>query len=355
VKASHEGWPNQAAVVAFFHGDEKGEEMRQLCWKIMITILMGGLMVNISPARALDPGEVMLEQPEPKPGAQEKKDEAPTTCGPIISDTCLPIETGKASLQFLWAYSVAGGNFTSNWRRVGAKGDFSTFSMPVKFTYGPAKDLEIYAIVPYIHNFAGQVGPSLTGPNGERSASYGGVGDITLVAKYVLLSETEIMPAITGVAGVGFPSGHAHHLNPGLLGQDAVGAGAFTFTTGLNLFKWLKPFLVHSNIWLNTPVNLFNSRDDAVRSRESVTFNLAVEYPLSKRWVALLEFYSTWTWTSISTPQGFQSPATLVGVLPAIEFFLTEKWAASAGAAIDLFGKAGSYKYTPMFTVYYNF
>jgi hypothetical protein len=45
------------------------------------------------------------------------------------------------------------------------------------------------------------------------------------------------------VAGVGFPSGHASHLNPRFLAQDAVGAGAFNFSTGVNLYKSLKPFL----------------------------------------------------------------------------------------------------------------
>jgi hypothetical protein len=286
---------------------------------------------------------------------EEKKEETPTTCGPLISDTCLPIETHKASMQVLWGYSIVSGNFSPNWRRVSAKGDFSTLFSSVKFSYGPAKDLEMYVIVPYIQNFARNVDASLAGPNGERSANYGGVGDISLLGKYLLLPETDYRPAVTGVLGMGFPSGHASHLNPGRLGVDAIGAGAFTFTTGVNLFKYLQPFLVHSQIWLNSPVNLFTARDDSVRSRESVTFNLAVEYPFTKRWVALLEMYSTWTWTNISTPQGFQSPSTLVGILPGIEFFLNEKWALSAGAAIDLFGKSGSFKYTPMFTVYHNF
>jgi len=86
-----------------------------------------------------------------------------------------------------------------------------------------------------------------------------------------------------------------------------------------------------------------------------VTFNLAAEYPLSKRWVALVEMYSTWTWSNIYTPQGFQSPSTLLGVLPGIEFFLSEKWACSTGVAIDLVGKFGGRKLTPLFTVYYNF
>jgi hypothetical protein len=308
-------------------------------------------MVTVSSAWAVEPGAVMMEKPPPA----EKKEECPCTCGPIISDSCLPIETHRASMQILWAYSITGGVFTNNWRRTGARGDFSTFWMPVKFTYGLAPNLETYIIVPYIHNFAGHLAPSLAGPNGERNANYGGIGDITLVAKYLLLAETDFRPAVTGVLGVGVPSGHAHHLNPGRLGTDAIGAGALTFTTGVNLFKWLKPFLVYSNIWLNTPVNIFEARGDSVRSRQSVTFNLAVEYPLSKKWVALVEMYSTWTWTNMSTPQGFQSPATLVGVLPGIEYFFTQKLSAATGVAIDLFGKAGSFKYTPMFTVYYSF
>jgi hypothetical protein len=325
--------------------------MRQLCWKIMITVLVWGLIINILTAAAQGPAALM-EKPTPP---EEKKEEAPTTCGPLISDCCLPIETYHASMQILWALSFYPGNFSPNWRHVSAKGDFYTFNMPVKFTYGPTKNMEVYVIVPYVHNFASNINRSVAGPDGERAADYGGIGDITLVGKYLLLPETEIRPAVTGVAGVGFPSGHASHLNPGRLGQDAIGTGAFTFTTGVNLFKWLKPFMVYSNIWYSTPVNLFNSRDDAVRSRDFVTFNLAAEYPLSKRWVALVEMYSTWTWRNIYTPQGFQSPSTLLGVLPGIEFFLSEKWACSTGVAIDLVGKFGGRKLTPLFTVYYNF
>jgi hypothetical protein len=136
---------------------------------------------------------------------------------------------------------------------------------------------------------------------------------------------------------------------------DGLWRWPFTFTTAVNLFKWLKPFLVYSNIWFNTPVNLFPSRDDAVRSREFVTFNLAMEYPINKKWVALLEMYSSWPWTNISTPQGFQSPSKLLGLLPGIEYFLTEKWALSAGTAFDLVGKFGGRKITPLFTIYYSF
>ena len=228
-----------------------------VCLGLMLVFLLVGSFPL--PAAAQGVGQVMMEKP---PAAEEKKEEAPTTCGPLISDSCIPIETGHASLQVLGALSFYTANFSPNWRRVSTRGDFYTFNLPVKFTYGPTKNLEMYVIAPFIVNWANNVDRGAAGPNGERSASYPGIGDITVVSKYLLLPETDSRPAVTAVAGVGFPSGHAPNLNPRFLGQDAIGAGAFNFTTGVNLYKWLKPFLVYSNIWLNTPVNLFTSRDD---------------------------------------------------------------------------------------------
>lgn len=301
----------------------------------------------------------VMEKPLSPP--EEKKEEtAPTTCGPMISDTCLPIETYHASMQVWWALSLYPGVFSPNWRTVSARGDFHTFYMPVKFTYGPTKNSEVYIIIPFIHNWVNNVNPSIAGPNGERSASYSGIGDITLIGKYNFLPETDWRPAVTAVAGfASIPTGHANHLNPAFLGQDAIGTGALTFTTGVNLYKWLKPFIVHSNIWLNSPINIYKLTPTAVpepvRSREYVTFNLAAELPLSKKWVALMEIYSTWTWSNIYTTQGYQSPQTLLGILPAMEFLATEKMSFAAGASIDLVGKNGVKKYTPMLTMLYSF
>jgi hypothetical protein len=321
-------------------------------WALVLLGCLWAWLLPWTPAWAQGPGGsgAILEKPA---APEEKKAEAPTTCGPLISDTCIPIEEHHASLQFLASYFCFAGNFTPNWRKVSAGGNFHTLFMPVKFTYGPVKNLETYVIVPYVHNFANSV--NVPGPNGETSANYGGIGDISWFGKYLLLEEGDIRPAVTGVLGAGFPTGHAHNLNPGRLGQDAIGSGAFTFTTGVNLYKWVKPFLVYSNIWLNSPVNLFHASDENVRSREFVTFNLAVEYPFNPKWIALVEMYSSWTWNNIYTPLGFQTPTTLLGVLTGLEYFMTEKWAFSAGASIDLVGKFGGCKYTPIATVYYNF
>ena len=90
--------------------------------------------------------------------------------------------------------------------------------------------------------------------------------------------------------------------------------------------------------------------------REFVTFNLATELPLTSKFVALLEMYSTWTWSNlITTPQGYQTPQTLLGILPGIEFLATEKLSLAAGASIDLAGKNGVKKYTPLLTMSYAF
>jgi hypothetical protein len=225
----------------------------------------------MTPALAQTPAgpQVLMEKPEEGAKPKEKKEEAPTTGGPICCDTSIPIEAGHASLSILSALSFYPGVFSPNWRTVSAKGDFHTFYMPVKFTYGPTKNMEMYIIAPFINNWASNLDLGIAGPNGERSASYGGIGDLTVMGKYNLLPETDCRPAVTAVAGLAsIPTGHASHLNPRFLGQDAMGTGALTFTTGVNLYKWLKPFLVYSNIWINSPVNIYPNRPDNVRSRE---------------------------------------------------------------------------------------
>ena len=93
-----------------------------------------------------------------------------------------------------------------------------------------------------------------------------------------------------------------------------------------------------------------------MRNRENVTFNLAAEYPLNKQWILLLEMYSTWTWQNPGTESlGFQSPTTLLGFLPGIEYIATEKWSFSAGCGFDTIGKFDSRYITPTVTVCYNF
>ena len=76
--------------------------------------------------------------------------------------------------------------------------------------------------------------------------------------------------------------------------------------------------------------------------RGQVTCNLAGEWVWSPRWVALLEFYSSW---EVGPLIGRRTgpPAALLGVLPGLEFILSPRWNLEAGVAIDLAGKNSTY------------
>ena len=118
----------------------------------------------------------------------------------------------------------------------------------------PPKTWKRTVVVPFIQNWVNDV--NTPGPNGEKSASYGGIGDITAVAKYNLMPEGDYRPAISAVAA-GFSHGPRLQPQPGAHGRDPSAPGSFNFITGVNLFKYLKPVLVHSQIWMNTPINLY--------------------------------------------------------------------------------------------------
>ena len=207
-----------------------------LAWALMG--VLGGWFLPAVPALAAEP-PAKSPRPAPPPAAEEKKEEAPTTCGPLLSDTCIPLEAHKVSMSATFAYSFYPGLFDRNWKYVSAGGNFGTYYMPVRITVGVAKNWESYVIAPFIINTASSV--NVPAPGGQTSATYTGIGDISWFNKYLLLPETDTRPAVSGVFGIGFPTGHASHLNPRFLGADAIGTGSFAFTTGVNLYKWLKP------------------------------------------------------------------------------------------------------------------
>jgi hypothetical protein len=69
-------------------------------------------------------------------------------------------------------------NFSPSWRRISAEGDFKSLDLGLKLTYCLWNNLEVYAVIPYIHNWANNV--QEPGPGGERSADFRGLGDISL-------------------------------------------------------------------------------------------------------------------------------------------------------------------------------
>jgi hypothetical protein len=282
--------------------------------------------------------------------------ERPATAGPIIVDSAIPVAPGQLSLQPYWSLTFVAGNLTADGRRVGVGGNYRSLQIPVKVTYGLMRNMEIYAQMPFIHNWAGGVHGQEAPEN--RAASFSGVGDLGVTLKYQVLEETARCPTVSAILTTNFPTGHHFRTNPARLGTDFLGAGAFSWTAGANLSKWLGPVYLSSNLWysiatreIKAPTNLgANPLMAPVLGQDLVTWNMAAEWPLSGNWVALLEFYSSWgVGPLFRRPQG--RPSILTGLLPGIEYVFNPRWSCELGVAIDLAGKNSLYGYTPIFTI----
>ena len=265
------------------------------------------------------------------------------------------------AIQGTMGPGVVTNNFSPSWRRISAGGNFTTFGMDVKLSYGLWDNLEVFVDVPYIHNWAGQVNEP--GPQRECSAGFGGIGDVNLTFKYMLLPEGPVAPTVSALFAVDFPTGHFRHLNPGRLGTDAIGGGTYAFTTGLNVSKYLKPFILYGNFWYTLQTDydtedmdeLGNPLSRRSHPRDYVTVNLAAEYPLWGKWVALLELTSTWDGGRLIGPQATEAPTALLSVLPGIEYMATEKFSVALGVNVDLVGKETSGSLTPLLSMVYGF
>jgi len=298
-------------------------------------------------------GSVALAQtPFELPGPPEKKEECPSTFGPIITDTAIPIEKGKFAVQPTFGLGFVTNNFSPNWRRVSAGGNFQTFGMDWKFTYGLLNNLEVFTVIPFIQNWASGVNPP--GPGGARNASFASLNDINLTFKYRLVEETEVRPTVTALFATDFPSGHFRRLNPRLLGTDVVGGGAYAFTTGFNLSKWVKPFIFYGNFWYSMQT-AFTNDDGRNYPRDFVTVNLAAEYPMAGKWVALLELTSFWDGGRLFGHKSNVPPAALLSVMPGIEYMYSEKLSFALGVNCDLAGKNNTAAVTPLLSMVYAF
>jgi hypothetical protein len=307
-------------------------------------------------------GEIQLEGRRQGVEAETAKAEVcPTTFGPILTDTAIPIEKGKFAIQPTFGLSLTTSNFSPSWRRVSAGGDFQSFGMSWRFTYGLLNNLEVYAVFPYIHNWASNVNEP--GPQGERDADFGGLGDINLTFKYRLVEEGPVAPTVSAIFSPTFPSGHFCHLNPGRLGTDALGAGTYAFTTGINVSKYLKPFIVYGNLWYTMQTDysaddvdeLGNPIQRRFHPRDYVTVNLAAEYPLVGKWVALMEMVSYWDGGRLIGPKANAAPTALLSVLPGIEYMATDKISMALGVQVDLVGKDTVTNVTPLLSIVYAF
>jgi hypothetical protein len=283
---------------------------------------------------------------------EKKGVDCPSTFGPIITDTAVPIEKGKFAIQPFFALGFLTNVFNRSWKSVSAERNFTSFQMNWRFTYGPIENMEIFVMIPYIHNWVS--GANNPGPNGERSANFGGLGDIDLTLKYRLVEEGPVMPTVTAMFATDFPTGHFRHLNPRFLLADAIGGGAYIFTTGFNVSKCLNPVILYGNFWYSmSPA--YTREIGRLYPRDFVTVNLAGEYVITNKWIALLEFTSFYDGGRLIGHKSNVPPQALVSLLPGIEYLATDKLSFALGVNIDVAGKTYPANITPILSMVYQF
>lgn len=297
------------------------------------------------------PGMTAVRGEKPTP-----ETESPGAGIPLITEPALPVLKGKLIIQDQMSLNCLNGIFSRSWKRESAGGDFTFLTMPVRIDYGITKETSVAVRIPFVNNWASNVDQPV---QGQRNASFGGLGDISLILKQLLLKETDNRPVVGAYFEVDFPTGHHRHLNPGRLNTDLLGNGTYEYTVGFDFYKEIKPFSFYANLWYSMQTTARRDIEgpavQKINFRDTVTLNLAAGYPLSKKVTFNLELYSQWDGGRLFGPKANISPTALMGILPEFAFNLSKQWTLAAGVSLDLFGKNIGINYTPIVSAIYSY
>jgi hypothetical protein len=339
--------------------------LRGLVFVFLCLLLIWGVL----PARAAEnsPGAPVQEAPEAKKQEPPEEVQLPNTTGPIVTDLAITQAYKTWTLQVTPTLNLTGGVFNSNWQRrsvganqptrvreISARGDYKSLPVFLELFYGLTPRMDVSLLTSFVQNWASNVAPA------SRAANFGSLGDTSIQLRYRLLNGSPTATTVTGYFSALFPTGHASPLEPKLLGIDQTGAGAFSFTWGLNLFKYVPqvPVLLYANIWYT---NFADGWVNGARVNypDNFTVNFAMEVPLKKspdnRWAFLLEVLSNWDAGRIFGPRANQAPLAIVYVLPGLEFLPCSWFTLAAGVQVPLIGKNTNFVYAPTLALFFNF
>ena len=95
--------------------------------------------------------------------------------------------------------------------------------------------------------------------------------------------------------------------------------------------------------------------DQRIYPRDVVTVNLAAEYIITPKWIALFEVLSSYGAGRLFGQKANVPPEALISVLPGIEYMYSEKLGFALGVQVDVAGKNSEAAVTPVFSFVYNF
>ena len=134
-------------------------------------------------------------------------------------------------------------------------------------------------------------------------------------------------------------------------------------TRGLNLQKYLEPFILDSNIWYRVGTSYTADGADADGNLTQVRvkspqwrYHQPAEYPITKKWVALFEVISGWdTGFQLLGKRSNQKQGSFLAVSPGLEFIATDKLSFALGVGVDIIGKNNDATVTPILSMVYAF
>lgn len=292
------------------------------------------------------------------PPADAHEDEAgspssrPPTTGPVVTDAAIPQELGTWTLVLPITVPVLAGQFAADWSRTPAGRQGVSLFLPAQLYYGAFARTEISLLVPLQANWVWNVHPP--GPGGQTAASTGGIGDISLAVKRLVVQTKTPSLAVAVTAIVRFPSGSARRLNPAKLRTDLIGIGTFAFTLGVNTSLEIDRLIIYGDVWY---IYVANSRIGGIPIYipSLVRLNLAAEYRLARKWGLLVELLSNTDAGRLFGPPPNLPRESLMTLLSAVEFLGEGRWSVDAGIRIDLAGRNNPILYGPVVSVVLNF
>ena len=337
-------------------------------WNLMRWAMLIALLLFASA-----PVQAQPEAPSPPAASPETAGAAPEfpgTTSPIITDSALAQAYQSCTVQITPAMTCIGGAFNRGWQRQGvaanlpvghhtqqqraAEGNYRYLQVQVEVYYGLTPRCTASVVAPFRQNWAGQVGPT------GQADSAGGFANPMLRLRYVLVDGGAAAATLTGYFAVTFPLGASLHPPPPLLSVDQTGQGAFGFTWGLNIFRYVPqvPVLLYANLWYT---NYTNSTFHGPRTyyEDQLTVNFALEFPLTKspenRWAFLLEVLSTSDIGRVFGPPANQGTSLMINALPALEFLPSSWFRLAAGVPVSVLGKNAFFNYTPTLACFISF
>jgi len=205
----------------------------------------------------------------------------PPSAGPALTWTAPLCGKGKLVAQPYFTYARGRGAFDD-------KGHYKSYTNgerkyqlleQVVLYYGITDHLEIDGMVSYMQNYR-----TADGVDADST----GFGDSILYGRYCLIEETKVLPCVTAIAQLKFPTGKYQKAGLDKLDTDITGTGSYDQGYGIILTKRIKPFIFHADAIYNLP---FETRVDGVKTKYANCFNYdaGVEYFLPKGFNLLAE------------------------------------------------------------------